>query len=138
MKLQRLLLALQLSTVAVLGIPSATHAAVAPDTGVRLYTGINYTGKTFQFSPNKTNNVTLDLSRKDQISSIKVPVGFKVTLIDKDSKKSQPQTFEAGKHHSVGGAMDNKADVVVISRASSRLKSSQTISDYPSFSHTYA
>ena len=85
MKLQRLLLALQLSTVAVLGIPSATHAAVAPDTGVRLYTGINYTGKAFQFSPNKTNNVTLDLSRKDQTSSIKVPAGFKVTLIDKDN-----------------------------------------------------
>ena len=138
MKLQRLLLALQLSTVAILGIPSATYAAVAPETGVRLYTGANYTGKTFQFSPDKTNNVTLDLSRKDQISSIRVPAGFKVTLIDKDNKKSQPKTFEAGKHHSVGEAMDNKADVVVISRTSSRLKSSQIISDYPSFSHTHA
>ena len=138
MKLQPLLLALQLSTVAILGIPSATHAAVAPDTGVRLYTGANYTGKALQFSPDTTNNVTLDLSRKDQVSSIEVPVGFEVTLIDRDSAKPQSQTFEAGKHHSVGEAMDNKADVVVISKATPRTASSLTISDYPSFPHIYA
>ncbi len=127
------LLSLTAVLAASVGSYSSAIAALAPETGVRLYTETNYTGRTLQFPPNTTHSVTLQPKDQDQISSIEVPVGFKATLVDNDGNRPQSQTFRAGKHRSICEKMNNKADAVIVSRDLLQSKSSGIITDFSSF-----
>ena len=100
------------SVVMVGGIHTATIAAVAPESGVQLYTGENYSGTKLLFSPGETYSVSLQLEYKNQISSLKVPEGFVVTLVDRDGRRSQ--SFSAGDHQTIQAQMNNAADAVIV------------------------
>ena len=136
--LSRLLIAACLTATAA----STVVAAVAPKTGVRLYTEANYSGRTLQFSPDKTYNKTLQAKDQNQISSLEVPSGFEVTLVDSDRPQQKSVTFGPGEHASIDEDIDNKADTVIVSRDLSKASTASVVSDFPSFdyvrSQTYA
>lgn len=129
--LSRLLIATCITATAA----STAVAAVAPKTGVRLYTEANYSGRTLQFSPNKTYSTTLQAKDQNKISSLEVPTGLEVTLIDSDRPQQKSVTFGPGQHSSIGDDMNNKADMVIVSRDSSRATASVVVFDFPSFDY---
>lgn len=105
-------------TVTAAVFPNAVEAAVAPESGVRLYTEANYSGTRLQFSPGETYDVSLDADYRNQISALYVPEGVEVTLIDNDGGGSQEYTFEAGNHNLAGRRIDNQADAIVVTETS--------------------
>jgi hypothetical protein len=111
---QQILAALCVMGTVTTMLPFPAKASLAPDTGVFLYTGENYSGTPLIFSPGATYNVTLEPEYRNQISSLKVPKGFKVILIDSESSMSR--TFKAGNHQFVGKKMNNQADIVIVAR----------------------
>lgn len=89
-------------------------AAIAPDSGVRLYTEANYSGTELVFAPGEPYSVALDTAYKDQISSLRIPTGTKVILTDQEGNCSYSRSFGPGDHANVGESIDNKADIVVV------------------------
>lgn len=105
------------SVVMIGSVRSFASAAIAPDSGVRLYTGENYSGTELVFSPRATYNGALASEYRNQISSLQVPPGFKVTLIDTAGRRTYLRSFGPGDYTSVGDSINNKADFVVVSAA---------------------
>lgn len=102
-------------SVAMMGnLRTTANAALAPDSGVRLYTEENYAGTELLFSPEEATNATLNPEYKNKISSLQIPHGFKVTLINQAGRRSRSRTFNAGDHPTVGKQMNNQADTVLV------------------------
>ena len=92
---------------------ATARAAVAPESGVRLYAASDRSGSPLVFSPGN-HNAVLNAARQNTISAIDVPEGYQVTLVDNDGARSHSQTFKAGIHRLAGKTMDNKADVIIV------------------------
>ena len=118
MKIQQRLLTACFATtsIAIIGsVRSLTAgAAVAPESGVRLYTEANYSGTSLLFSPGQTYRATLDPEYKNRISSLQVPDGSVVTLIDQDGRRVRSFTFSAGDYTAMSESMNNRADRVIV------------------------
>ena len=118
MKIQQRLLTACFATASIAligGVQSLNvGAAVAPASGVRLHTAANYSGTSLLFSPGQTYRATLDPEYKNKISSLQVPEGFVVTLIDQDGWRSRSLTFSAGNYAAIDESMNNRADRVIV------------------------
>ncbi|MGB3296556.1 MAG: hypothetical protein WBB01_26520 [Phormidesmis sp.] len=118
MKIQQRLLTACFATVSIAtigGVRSIADAALAPESGVQLYSEAHYSGTRLLFSPGKTYSVTLDPEYRNKISSLQVPDGFKVTLVDRDGRQSRSHTFGAGNHPVIEAGMNNRADRIIVS-----------------------
>ena len=89
-------------------------AALAPSNTVSIYTEPNYSGTELLFTPEQAQQMTLKAAYRNQISSLKVPRGYRVSLVDTDNGR-QYKHFEAGDYAFVGAQMNNKADAVIVS-----------------------
>ena len=96
-------------------VNSAAIASVVPDETVSVYTSSHFAGTRLVFSPNTEQSAVLQPGYRNTISSLSVPVGYKVTLINIEQDSYQ-MTFMPGHYVQLNPHIDNRADIVVVSR----------------------
>lgn len=101
------------ATVILGAMRSSVMAAIAPENTVTIYTGPQFSGTELIFS-DQAQSATLAAIYKDDISSLKVPEGYVVLLMDVDNG-NRSVSFGAGEYSSISKAIDNKTDKIVIS-----------------------
>ena len=120
------------SLVMVGGVRPVAEAAIAPESGIWLYTEAHYSGASFVVSPKQPtkpykkepsvysqerlskqpNSLLLKSHQKNNISSLRVPPGVKVTLIDRAADTEH--TYTAGNYRTLDSDIDDRADAVVV------------------------
>ena len=90
------------------------EAAIAPKNAIEFYTEAHYSGASFIISPQTRGRVPLKPHQKDKSSSLRVPPGVTVMLIDYAGEQPISRTYKAGDYPTIDEGMNDRADVVVI------------------------